>query len=85
VASPQAITVASGSCGGGVIDATRLPDADHDGTIHDVARTVLPGGWVVVVGETNPVNAAAVRGSLVRCNLHECAVGDGIAWGRTAL
>jgi SAM-dependent methyltransferase len=86
LASPQAITVASGSCGGAVIDATRLPDADHDGTITDVARTVFPGGWVViVVDDTDLINGAAVRASLVRCNLRECAIGDGLAWGRKAL
>ena len=87
VASPQAITVASGSCGGAVIDAARLPNGEHaDATIREVARTVLPGGWVVaVVDVTDPVNVATVRDALVRCNLRECAVGDGLAWGRKAL
>jgi len=87
VASPGALTLASGSCGGAVTEAPRLPDGEHaDATIREVARTVLPGGWVVVVvDDTDPVVVATVRDRLVRCNLRECAVGDDLVWGRKAL
>jgi hypothetical protein len=51
-----------------------------------VARTVLPGGWVVVViRDPDLVDVATVRDRLVRCNLHEVGVGDDLVWGRKAL
>jgi len=87
VASPGALTLASGSCGGAVIEAPRLPDGEHaDATIREVARTVLPGGWVVVViRDPDLVDVATVRDRLVRCNLREVGVGDDLVWGRKAL
>ena len=85
--SPGALTLASGSCGGAVIEAPRLPDGEHaDATIREVARTVLPGGWVVVViRDPDLVDVATVRDRLVRCNLREVGVGDDLVWGRKAL
>jgi SAM-dependent methyltransferase len=86
VASPRALTLASGSCGGVVIEAARLPPGDADAIVGEVARTVVPGGWVVViVGDGELASAAAVRDSLVSCNLREVEVRDGLVWGRKAL
>ena len=86
VASPQAITVASGSCGGAVTEASRLPPGNADAIVREVARTVLPGGWVVVViHDPDLVDVATVRDRLVRCNLREVGVGDDLVWGRKAL
>ena len=52
------VTLASGSCGGAVIDAARLPNGEYaDATISEVARTVLPGGWVAVVVDVAVVEA----------------------------
>ena len=86
VASPGALTLASGSCGGAVTEASRVPPGDADAIVREVARTILPGGWVVVViHDPDLVGVATVRDRLVRCNLREVGVGDGLVWGRKAL
>ena len=86
VSSPRALTIASGSCGGAVTEASRLPSGDADAIVGEVARTALPGGWVVViVGDREHANVAAVQDILIRRNLREVEMSDGLVWGRKAL
>jgi SAM-dependent methyltransferase len=86
VASPQALTIASGSCGGAVAEASLLPDGEADAIVGEIARAVLPGGWVVVVpNDLDNPGASGLCDLLVRGNLRQVGAGVGFAWGRKAL
>lgn len=85
-ASPRALPLASGAFGGACTEARRLPGADADATLAEVARAVRPGGWVVVVVDGLPAGeVATMRDRLVRANLREVTAGGGLACGRKAL
>ena len=86
VAAPRALPLASGAFGGACTDAGRLPAADADAILGELARAVLPGGWVVVVADGLGADAiAGLRDRLVRRNLREVIATADLVAGRKAL
>lgn len=82
-ASPQTLPLASGAFGGACTQLGRVKTDDVSSIITELARTVLPGGWVV--GVSTHDTTLTLREVFVRCNLRDVVVDDGLVAGRKRL